>query len=166
MPQDIPQADRREPVPMPGPDSTFAERLNYLFDRFRPPAGDSEKSNPKTGEFRHSYVAKTILGYEKGSITPTYVTQLRQGERPNPGIDTARLLARFFGVPAAFLVEEEDTAKIMAQFALVEALRERGVKKAAMRMQGLSPASTAQILGMIDLARTAEGLPPEPEPLP
>ncbi|MFD7764103.1 hypothetical protein [Streptomyces microflavus] len=152
---------------MPGPDSTFAERLNYLFDRFRPPAGDREKTNPKTGEFRHSYVAKTIGGYgKKASVTSTYVAQLREGERPNPSIETARLMAQFFGVPAAFLVEEEDTAKIMAQFALVETLKANGVKKVAMRMQGLSPSSTASILSMIDLARSAEGLPPEPERLP
>ncbi|MGW7089988.1 hypothetical protein ACWGH2_41765 [Streptomyces sp. NPDC054871] len=151
---------------MPGPDSTFAERLNYLFDRFRPPAGDKEATNPKTGEYRHSYVAKKIIETGKGSLTSTYITQLRDAERPNPSIAIARLFAQFFSVPASFLVEDEDTEKILKQFALVESLRESGVKKVAMRMQGLSPASTDALLKMVDLAREAEGLPTEPELLP
>ncbi|WP_260614846.1 hypothetical protein [Streptomyces sp. WAC05292] len=155
---------------MPGPGSSFADRLNYLFDVLRPPqpAPDADqepeqKANPKTGEFSHAYVAKTISEYGMGTLSEAYIGQLRKKDEKNPSIRVARLFARFFGVPAAFFAEDDGTVAIVEQFQLVQALKEKGVQNLAMRAVGLSPASTDALLKMAEAARQMEGLPSEPQ---
>ncbi|MET9528151.1 hypothetical protein [Streptomyces coeruleorubidus] len=169
----------RQPVPVPGPDSSFAERLNYLFDTLRPRDGDPSKVNARTGEFSNAYVAETVSGYGDGTITAAYIRKLRgpvatdndaddPGEdrdkkRGNPSIRIARLLARFFNVPAGYFVEDDVTARIVQQFTLVQQLHDQGVKNLAMRAADLSPASKEALLKMVDAARAMEGLTDSPD---
>ncbi|MFB8025912.1 MULTISPECIES: hypothetical protein [unclassified Streptomyces] len=167
MPNSRPQAPdaKREPVPTPGADATFADKLNYLFDRLRPRDGDPKKINPDTGEFQNAYVAKTVSTYGDGTLSATYVATLRErGE--NPSIRVARLLAKFFDVPAGYFVEDEVTERIVKQFSFVQRLSEQGVKNIAMRAADLSPASQEAVLQMVEVARNMEGLPSTAAPRP
>lgn len=155
----------RPPVPTPGPGSTFAERLNYLFDVLRPRDGDPRKTNPRTGEFSNSYVAETVSSYGDGTLTSAYIGKLRGPAGENPTIRVVRLLARFFEVPAGYFVEDDVTERIVAQFSLVQQLHDQGVKNLAMRAAGLSQASKNALLQMVEAARAMEGLPSDPDTL-
>ncbi|MFI5859265.1 hypothetical protein [Streptomyces parvulus] len=152
-------------MPAPGPGSSFAERLNYLFDVLRPRDGDPAKTNRLTGEFSNAYVAETISGYGDGTLTAAYIGKLRGPAGDNPSIRVARLLARFFEVPASYFVEDAVTERIVNQFQLVQQLHDQGVKNLAMRAAGLSPASKEALLKMVDAARAMEGLPESPDAL-
>ncbi|MGW0757071.1 hypothetical protein ACWD1Y_11385 [Streptomyces sp. NPDC002814] len=153
----------RQPVPAPGPGSSFAERLNYLFDVLRPRDGDAAKTNPRTGEFSNTHVAQTVSSYGDGTITAAYIGKLRGPAGENPTIRIARLLARFFEVPASYFVEDAVTERIVGQFQLVQQLHDQGVKNLAMRAAGLSPASKEALLKMVEAARAMEGLPDSPD---
>ncbi|MEU5181184.1 hypothetical protein AB0G49_14140 [Streptomyces longwoodensis] len=153
----------RQPVPAPGPGSAFADRLNYLFDVLRPRDGDPAKTNSRTGEFSNAHVAETVSTYGDGSVSAAYIGKLRGPAGENPTIRIVRLLARFFDVPASYFVEDDATARIVEQFQLVQHLHEQGVKNLAMRAAGLSPASKAALLKMVEAARAMEGLPDTPD---
>ncbi|MFC8537946.1 XRE family transcriptional regulator [Streptomyces sp. NPDC057249] len=136
-----------------------------MFDVLRPGNGDPAKTNRATGEFSNAHVAETVSGYGDGTLTAAYIGKLRAGEGDNPSIRVARLLARFFQVPAGYFVEDDVTESIVSQFQLVRQLHEQGVKNLAMRAAGLSPASKEALLKMVDAARALEGLPESPEAL-
>ncbi|MFJ6749184.1 MULTISPECIES: hypothetical protein [unclassified Streptomyces] len=140
-------------VPVPGPGASFADRLNYLFDRVRPPGAK---------EFSNAHVARTISSYGDDSYTGAYLGMLRNGQR-TPTITLVPLLARFFGVEAGYFVEDEITRKVTAQFELLRKLSRAGVKQVALRAIGLSDESLGEVLKAIDAVRQQEGLPAEPE---
>jgi hypothetical protein len=151
-------ADREKPlpappVPVPGPGASFADRLNYLFDRVRAPGAD---------EFSNAHVARTISSYGQESITGAYIGQLRKGSK-TPTVKLVPLFGRFFGVEAGFFVEDEVTRKVAEQFELLRKLSQAGVKQIALRAIGLSPHSLNEVMQKIDSVREKEGLPPSPE---
>jgi hypothetical protein len=141
------------PVPVPGPGASFADRLNYLFDRVRPPGAD---------EFSNAHVARTISSYGQESITGAYIGQLRKGHK-TPTVKLVPLFARFFGVEAGFFVEDEVTRKVAQQFELLRKLSQAGVKQIALRAIGLSPQSLNEVMEKLDSVREREGLPLSPE---
>ncbi|MFE2639450.1 hypothetical protein ACFXKF_32605 [Streptomyces scopuliridis] len=153
---EIPDSGTPEPpriVPTPGPGAPFADRLNYLFDRVRPPGAD---------EFSNAHVARTISSYGADSITGAYIGLLRKGQR-NPTVPLVPLFARFFGVAGGFFVEDEVTQKVTEEFELLRTLSQAGVKQIALRSVGLSAKSLAKVLNQIDLERRQEGLPAAPD---
>ena len=89
--------------------SSLPAKLDYLFrNRLRPVDAAAERrllaepgAEVPTREYRYNEVAEAI-----GS-TPSYVSMIRHGQRTNPNLEVVRGLARFFGVPVAYLVEEE-----------------------------------------------------------
>ncbi|MDJ0385182.1 hypothetical protein [Streptomyces sp. G-G2] len=137
------------PAPVPGPGAPFNERLNYLFDRVRPPGAK---------EFSNAHVARTISAYGKESCTGAYIGMLRKGER-TPTITLVPLFARFFGVEAGYFVEDAVTRKVTDQFELLRKLSQAGVREIALRAIGLSPKSLGKVLEAIDIVREQEGLP-------
>ncbi|EOD70028.1 helix-turn-helix domain-containing protein [Amycolatopsis vancoresmycina] len=136
----------------PDPPASLAARLDRLFQVVRP-AG--------RGEYSYEEVASAIRA-QGVSISHTYIWQLRKGLRDNPTIKHLEGLAKFFGVrPSYFL--DEDTAEIDAQLELLATLRDRSVRALALRANGLSAAGLQAVAGMIEHARTVEGLPPADE---
>lgn len=132
--------------------ATFAQRLDRLFRVVRPRNGH---------EYTHEEVATAIR--ERGvTISHTYVWQLRKGMRDNPTKRHLEALAEFFGVPPSYFLDE-DTSGIDAQLELLVALRDNDVRNVALRASGLSPQGLKAVLGMIEHARTVEGLPPADE---
>ncbi|GAB7146071.1 helix-turn-helix domain-containing protein [Mycobacterium riyadhense] len=131
--------------------SDLAVKLRRLFDIVRrpnePPMSNQaavEKIKDKTGV----------------AISATYLWQLRNGSRTNPTVQHVRALAKFFGVPTAYLVDNESDHKIEAQLGLLVNLRDSGVRDLAARASGLTPEALRGVAAMIDAARKMEHLPP------
>ncbi|MFJ4342667.1 hypothetical protein [Streptomyces sp. NPDC088915] len=154
-------------MPAPGADASFADRLNYLFDKLRPSRKDedySRKAN-KHGEFSNTYVAEAASALGPVEITAAYIGQLRNDETKNPSGKVIQTLANFFEVKPGYFLDDEVTRRIVGQFDLVKTLDELGVKNIALRVAGLSPMSQEALLKMIQAARQMEGLPAEPDEL-
>ncbi|MFJ4703039.1 hypothetical protein ACIP5N_33295 [Streptomyces sp. NPDC088768] len=141
------------PVPVPGPGASFAERLNYLFDRVRPPGAE---------EFSNTHVARTVSSHSETSVTSAYIGQLRKGTKL-PGYKLLKPFADFFGVKASFFVDDETTRKVTDQFELLRQLQQAGVTQVALRAIGLSPQSLHEVMKNIEAVREKEGLPPAPD---
>jgi hypothetical protein len=129
---------------------TFAEKLNHLWDTVRPPG------RPNTLEQVVEGVA--AAGYE---ISASYLSQLRNGVKTNPTLNTIRGLAAFFGVPAAYFLDEVEEARINDQLSVIVAMRDAGVRNVALRTHGLSERDLAALHAMISSLREARGLPPD-----
>lgn len=131
---------------------TLAAKLDRLFRTVRP-AG--------RGEYTYEEVATAIR--DRGvMISHTYVWQLRKGTRDNPTKRHLEALAEFFGVNAAYFLDDDPATvkRIEDQLELLAALRDNAVRTVALRAAGLSAPSLEAIHGMIEHARRIEGLPP------
>ncbi len=117
----------------PGP---FSDRLNFLFDRVRPPGAE---------EYTNAHVARTISSYGEDSYTRSHISYLRAGKR-TPTITMIPLLARFFGVEASYFVEDEVTRRITTQFEILRKLKENGVEQIALRAWASPPPVSARCL--------------------
>lgn len=133
---------------------TLAEKLDRLFGTVHPPG---------RGEYTYEEVAAAIR--DRGvMISHTYVWQLRKGTRDNPTKRHLEALAEFFGVNAAYFLDDEAARRIDEQLELLAALRDNAVRTMALRAAGLSGPSLEAIHGMIEHARRIEGLPDDPPP--
>jgi transcriptional regulator with XRE-family HTH domain len=133
---------------------TLAEKLDRLFGTVHPPG---------RGEYSYEEVASAIR--ERGvMISHTYIWQLRKGARDNPTKRHLEALAEFFGVNAAYFLDDEAARRIDEQLELLAALRDNAVRTMALRAAGLSGPSLEAIHGMIEHARRIEGLPDDPPP--
>lgn len=129
---------------------TLAEKLDYLF-RVIHPRG--------RGEYTHREVAQAIN--ESGSgvkISASYVWQLRRGEKENPTIRHVDALARFFGVPASYFLDDAATNEVTEQLALLAAMRDSDVRDIALRASDLSDAALRMIKNVVESTRQLEGL--------
>jgi hypothetical protein len=117
---------------------------------------------PGADEYSNAHVARTISSYGEVSVTGAYIGQLRKGAK-TPGLKLVPLFARFFGVKAAFFVEDEVTRRVTGQFELLRELSQAGVKQVALRAIGLSPQSLNEVMKKIEAVREKEGLPPAPD---
>ncbi|WP_199885507.1 helix-turn-helix domain-containing protein [Streptomyces sp. CB00455] len=149
----VPDGPRQVPAPVPGPGASFSDRLNFLFDRVRPPGAE---------EYTNAHVARTISSYGEDSYTRSHISYLRAGKR-TPTITMVPLLARFFGVEAAYFVEDEVTRKIATQFEILRRLKESGVEQIALRAMGVSAAGQRKVLAALEAVRREEGLSDDPE---
>lgn len=77
--------------------TTFAARLNRLFDTVYPPG-----RGPHTS-------AEVIAALKAEGITMSapYLSQLRSGNRTNPSGATMAALANFFRIKAAYFTDDE-----------------------------------------------------------
>lgn len=116
--------------------SSFADRLNYLFDTVHP-AARKPFSNPE--------VATAIT--EAGEpITPQYLWLLRNGKRDNPTKRHIEALARFFGVPGAYFLDDVVAASVTEQLTLLASARDNDVREILMRSNDMSKPDRATIL--------------------
>ena len=134
--------------------SSFAYKLARLFATIHPAS---------RGEYSPEEVSRAIGEAGGATISPAYIYMLRSGERANPTKNHMEVLADFFGVSAAYFLDEEAAERIERQLDLLAAFRDGSVRRIAARANGLSTKSLGGILAMIDAAREIEGL-PEPSP--
>ena len=133
---------------------TLADRLNHLFATVKPPGRES---------FSNQEVA-TATG-----LSASLLRYLRSGERDNPTIQTLEALTQFFGVPVAYLYDDDAVAridlqlsKLQAMAALQQALQRDGVQQLATRMGELSDGGIAAIAQLVDLLLDKEHGPSRP----
>ncbi|HEV7974052.1 helix-turn-helix domain-containing protein [Amycolatopsis sp.] len=108
MPDDAPATVRK----------TLAEKLDYLFQTVR---------RPGQREYSYEDVATAIARDQKEAISASYIWYLRTGQRDNPTIKHLNALAKFFGVPTAYFVDEPTGERVEAELALLTALQDAGV---------------------------------------
>jgi transcriptional regulator with XRE-family HTH domain len=105
-------------------------------------------------------VAQAINAKGGPTISGTYLWMLRTGQRDNPTKSHLEALAEFFGVSPAYFFDDAAAERIEAQLELLAAMRDAQVSEIALRAFGLSEATLKSIVGIIEGARTMEGLPP------
>lgn len=127
---------------------TFAEKLDHLFSTVRPRG---------RGPYSNDEVA-TAIRATGVDISGSYIWLLRRGDRDNPTMRHVRALAGFFGVPARYFLDDENSERIDAQLALAAELRDGAVRQMAMRAAGLSSESLKSITDVIERVRELEGL--------
>lgn len=133
--------------------ATLAEKLERLFRAVHPGS---------RGEYTYREVAEAIRQRGGPTISPTYIWQLRTGQRTNPSMRHLEALAEFFGVPVSYFSSDDTAARVNAELDLLAALRDTSVRHIALRAAGLSPQSLAAITDMIEHVRRLEGLPDPP----
>lgn len=136
------------PVEVTSMSTTFAARLNRLFDTVYPPG-----RGPHTS-------AEVIAALKAEGITMSapYLSQLRSGNRTNPSGATMAALANFFRIKAAYFTDDEYYEKLDKELQWLCTMRDDGVRRIAQRAHGLPSAAQQKVLDRIDELRRAEGI--------
>lgn len=115
--------------------TTFAARLNRLFDTVYPPG-------------RGPYAGSEAVAALRGAgikISAPYLSQLRSGNRTNPSVATMTALANFFGVEPAFFTDDDYYNELDAELAWLDATRDDEVRRIATRVMRLSPPARREL---------------------
>jgi len=110
------------------------------------------------------------------TVSPSYLIQLRHGQRDNPTIRQLQAIASFFHVPMTyFFGTDAEVDTVDAQMALVRATRSPAVRDLALRASTLTPAGLRAIAHIVDELQSVQGMTtrrdrsrslPEPQPPP
>jgi transcriptional regulator with XRE-family HTH domain len=109
---------------------SIAEKLDRLFRQAR----DAGRTEPS-----YMAVAEAIRTDQGVPISHTYIWQLRTGKRDNPTVQHLTALARYFGVPVAYFLDDDQTRRVDGQLELLQTLRDAGVTEIALRAADVSP---------------------------
>lgn len=128
--------------------TTFAARLNRLFDTVYPPG-----RGPHTS-------AEVIAALKAEGITMSapYLSQLRWGNRTNPSSATMAALANFFRIKPAYFTDDEYYEKLDAELSWLAMSRDDNVRRIAMRTAELSPEAQREVMDRVNELRRAEHL--------
>ncbi|WP_244204194.1 hypothetical protein [Streptomyces africanus] len=137
--------------PDEGPAGVFGARLRTLIEAHYP----DERKRPG-----YARLAQEIREQTGGSISGTYLWELATARKRNVTIDQLGILAKFFGVPPEYFLNDEVAGRVGTQLALVTALRDAKVRNLALRADGLSPGTLDALLVMVNEARKVERLSP------
>jgi transcriptional regulator with XRE-family HTH domain len=118
---------------------TLAEKLDMLLKTVQ----------PLRREYTNDEIARGCTEAGQGTFSKTYVWQLRTGQRDNPTKRHLEALAAFFGVPATYFFDDDTAARVDSQLALATALRDAGVRDAALRISNLDDANRQSILRIV-----------------
>jgi transcriptional regulator with XRE-family HTH domain len=126
--------------------TTFAARLNRLFDTVYPPG-----RGPHTS-------AEVIAALKSEGITMSapYLSQLRSGNRTNPSAATMAALANFFRIKPDYFTDDEYYEKLNKELTWMAAVRHDGVRKIALAALELSPEAQQELMERADELRDAE----------
>jgi transcriptional regulator with XRE-family HTH domain len=128
--------------------TTFAARLNRLFDTVYPPG-----RGPHTS-------AEVIAALKAEGITMSapYLSQLRSGNRTNPSVATMAALANFFRIKPAYFTDDEYYEKLDKELSWLASMRDDGVRRIALAAAGLSPQAQQDVVERVKELRRAEHL--------
>jgi len=136
-------------APPGGQSLSLADKLDRLFKSFY---------SPRRREYTYEEVAEGIRQQGIASISATYIWELRTGQKDNPRKHHLEALAKFFDVPVRFFFNDDEvTAQIHAQLALLAAMRDARVRNIAMRAATLSPLALEAIAEMVTRLQQIEG---------
>jgi transcriptional regulator with XRE-family HTH domain len=136
------------PVEVLSMSTTFAARLNRLFDTVYPPG-----RGPHTS-------AEVIAALKSEGITMSapYLSQLRSGNRTNPSSATMAALANFFRIKPAYFTDDDYYEKLDKELSWLCMMRDEGVRRIALRSAGLSAQAQQNLVERVDELRRAEKL--------
>ncbi len=128
--------------------TTFAARLNRLFDTVYPPG-----RGPHTS-------AEVIAALKAEGITMSapYLSQLRSGNRTNPSSATMAALANFFRIKSSYFTDDEYYEKLDKELQFLATVRDDGVRRITARASGLPAEAQQKVLDLIEDLRRTEGL--------
>jgi transcriptional regulator with XRE-family HTH domain len=128
--------------------TTFAARLNRLFDTVYPP-----------GRGQHTS-AEVIAALKTEGITMSapYLSQLRSGNRTNPSSATMAALANFFRIKPEYFTDDAYYEKLDRELTWLANMRDEGVRRIASRTVGLSPEAQQDVVEKVDELRRRERL--------
>ncbi|HTX94684.1 MAG TPA: helix-turn-helix transcriptional regulator [Mycobacterium sp.] len=128
--------------------TTFAARLNRLFDTVYPPG-----RGPHTS-------AEVIAALKAEGITMSapYLSQLRSGNRTNPSAATMAALANFFRIKPAYFTDDEYYEKLDMELSWLATMRDDGVRRIALRAAELSPEGRHEVMQRVNELRRMEHL--------
>jgi transcriptional regulator with XRE-family HTH domain len=137
-----------DPVEVISMSTTFAARLNRLFDTVYPPG-----RGPHTS-------AEVIAALKSEGITMSapYLSQLRSGNRTNPSAATMAALANFFRIKPAYFTDDEYYEKLEKELSWLLTIRDEGVRRIAVRASGLSAEAQQELVHRVDELRRREHL--------
>ncbi|MCX2970372.1 helix-turn-helix transcriptional regulator [Streptomyces sp. TRM70308] len=140
---------------------TLAAALNHLFDTIRP-------YGPRGRPYTNDEVAAAVKeSHPHIRVGGAYLSALRTGTKKNPSTELLTALARFFGVPASYFLDEATAAQTDAEIALAQVAHNLGVRNLALRALELSPEGLAAVTRIVEHVldgRTGhgdDGAPPE-----
>ncbi len=131
-------------------EKSFAELLDHLFRTVHPTG---------RGSYTYAEVSQGIRDASGVTISASAIQQLRTGVNKNPKMQTIRALAGFFGVEPSYFFDEGEAERQRAEIQVVAAMRDQGVRRIALRANGLSPESLDMLTTVINQARRLEGVP-------
>ncbi|MEU9378075.1 helix-turn-helix domain-containing protein [Streptomyces sp. NPDC048255] len=131
------------PDEQPAEAQRLAVRLEYLFAHVQPLGRRHTLQEVVDGIREDGGAGDTTLSVGRLSM-------LANGKVPNPTIGTLRALARFFGVPTAYFVDDDVATQTMAQLGLLNAIRANDVRSVALRAATVATSSAHGL----DLVRT------------
>lgn len=130
--------------------ATFAEHLSRLFATVYPSG---------RGPYTLLEVCQAIDQEGVVSVSPSYLSQLRAGQKANPAASTVAAIARFFRVSTDYFFDDELADRVNRDIDYLAVLRDAGVRSIAERSLGLTPDSRETVASLIESLRRAEGLP-------
>jgi transcriptional regulator with XRE-family HTH domain len=128
----------------------IAKKLQFLFETVRKPNG-------KKYTYREVIEGVAEQGGPKFSIG--YLSQLVNGVRTNPMLDSLTAIATFFNVPLSLFDVSTDTAEAEERMKLAARLQSAGVESIAQRVVGLNQGNLSALETLIDQMRAMQGLP-------
>src|SRR3984957_14969206 len=134
------------PVEVLSMSTTFAARLNRLFDTVYPPGRGAHTS------------AEVIAALKAEGITMSapYLSQLRSGNRTNPSTATMAALANFFRIKPAYFTDDEYYGKLDKELAWLDTMRDDGVRRIALGAAELSAEGRKDIVERVSELRRKE----------
>ena len=148
------------------PLTTFAERLEYLFDTIRPTRVELAAGEEPGRRYNNREIADKINLAAKDTpgaptISAAYIGELRRGVATDPRTSHLQALARAFGVDGGFFLDDHTARRVQEQIALLLELRRLDVRQIALRRvladSGLSQTSAVLVEQMVARLREVEG---------
>ncbi|WP_424217044.1 helix-turn-helix domain-containing protein (plasmid) [Streptomyces sp. BI20] len=151
----------------PGVPGVIAERLERLIAELHP---------PDRGPYSDREIARRVqaaAGPGDPTITHASISNIRNGTVRAPSIDKLAALAKHFGVPVSYFIDDdvaaatdkrllelkESAAQARAADELAEVLEDQNVRAIAFRLAGLSTRTLRGIRTIVEGFRDTEGLP-------
>lgn len=123
---------------------TLAQNLDRLFDDIRP-------HGPAGRKYTNEEVATAIKeAHPEIRVGGAYLSALRKGTKRNPSTELLAALARFFGVPTSYFLDEETAAQTDAEIQLAKVAHNLGVRQLALRALELSPEGLAAVTQIVE----------------
>ena len=137
------------------PLKTLADKVNWVLDKAHP-AG--------RGRFSDAEVCFKIHAATGEQISTTTIWKLRNGQLTNPQLRVIEALAKTFGVPAGFFLDDYDEEKLglwREQVELLALIRDAGITAAEFRaFLGLDAEGRKAVAGLIERAARGDTLAP------